>query len=120
MAHFLLQVAYTAEGWAALVGHPQNRLEEVRPVVEQLGGTVDNQWMAFGEYDVVALLQLPDNVSAAAFSIAVSAGGAIRAAKTTPLITVEEGMDAMRKAGEVGYKHPVQWGIHAPPPTGAL
>jgi hypothetical protein len=57
------------------------------------------------------LMQLPDNVSAAAFSIAVSAGGAVRAVKTTPLMSVEEGMDAMRKAGEVDYKPPTAWGV---------
>jgi len=111
MTHFLLQVAYTAEGWAALVKHPHNRLDEVRPVVTRLGGSVDNQWLSFGDYDVVVLLQLPDNVSAAAFSIAVSAGGAVRAVKTTPLLSVEEGMDAMRKAGDVGYKPPTEWGV---------
>ncbi len=110
MTHYLLQVAYTAEGWAALVNHPHNRLEEVRPVVARLGGTVENQWMSFGDYDVVVLLRLPDNVSAAAFSMAVSAGGAVRAAKTTPLMTVEEGMEAMRRASQVGYKAPTEWG----------
>ena len=110
MAHFLLQVAYTAEGWAALVKQPHNRLDEVRPVVARLGGSVDNQWMSFGDYDVVVLLQLPDSVSAAAFSIAVSAGGAVRAVKTTPLMSVEEGMDAMHKAGDVGYIPPTGWG----------
>jgi uncharacterized protein with GYD domain len=81
---------------------------------------VDNQWVSFGDYDVVVLMQLPDNVSAAAFSIAVSAGGAVRAVKTTPLMSVEEGMDAMRRAGQVGYKPPAEWGGHSPPPTGAL
>jgi uncharacterized protein with GYD domain len=120
MAHFLLQVAYTAEGWAALVQRPHNRLDEIRPVVERLGGSVDNLWASFGDYDVVVLLQLPDNVSAAAFSIAVSAGGAVRAAKTTPLMSVEEGMDAMRRAGDVGYTPPAEWGKHSPPPTGVL
>jgi uncharacterized protein with GYD domain len=111
MAHFLVQVAYTAEGWAALVKQPQDRLEAVRPVVARLGGSVESQWLSFGDYDVVALLQVPDNVSAAAFSIAVSAGGAVRAVKTTPLMSVEEGMDAMRKASEVGYKPPTDWGV---------
>ena len=120
MTHFLFQVAYTAEGWAALVGQPHNRLDEIRPVVTRLGGSVDNLWVSFGEYDVVVLLQLPDNVSAAAFSIAVSAGGAVRAVKTTPLISVEEGVNAMRRAGDVGYKPPAEWGSHSPPPTGVL
>jgi uncharacterized protein with GYD domain len=106
MTHYLLQVAYTAEGWATLVQHPHNRLEELRPVVARLGGSLEALWMSFGDYDVVALLQLPDHVSAAALSIAVSAGGAVKAVKTTPLMSVEEGMEAMAKAGEVGYKAP--------------
>src|SRR5512135_821623 len=106
MINYLLQVAYTAEGWAALVQNPHNRLEEVRPVVARLDGSLENLWMSFGDYDVVALLQLPDNVSAAALSIAISAGGAVKAVKTTPLMNVEEGMEALRKAGGVGYKAP--------------
>jgi uncharacterized protein with GYD domain len=106
MTHYLLQVAYTAEGWAALIQHPQDRLEELRPVVARLGGSLEALWMSFGDYDVVALLQLPDSVSAAAASIAVSAGGAVKAVKTTPLMSVEEGMEAMAKAAQAGYKAP--------------
>jgi uncharacterized protein with GYD domain len=105
MARYLVQVAYTSEGWAALVRHPQNRLEAVRPVVTQLGGSLD-QWLSFGDYDVVALLEVPDNESAAAFSMAVSAGGAVRAVKTTPLMTFEEGIAAMEKARASGYNPP--------------
>ena len=105
MAHYLVQAAYTSEGWAALVKQPQNRLEAVRPVVTRLGGKLD-QWISFGDYDIVALLEMPDNESAAAFSMAVSAGGAVKAVKTTPLMTFEEGIAAMGKAGESGYKPP--------------
>jgi len=47
---------------------------------------------------------MPDNVSAAAFSMAVSAGGALKALKTTQLITPEEAMLAMKKAAKSGPK----------------
>ncbi len=106
MAYYLVQAAYTAAGWAALVKNPQNRLEAIQPVVKRLGGTAENLWLAFGDYDVVGILKMPDNVSAAAFSVAVSAGGALKAIKTTPLMTIEEGMEAMRKAGPAGYRPP--------------
>lgn len=106
MAYYLLQVAYTPEAWATLVKNPQNRLELVRPAAERLGGKLETGWFAFGEYDVVAVLNMPDNVSAAAFSIAASAGGAVKAIKTTPLMTIEEGVEAMRKAGDTGYRPP--------------
>jgi len=49
---------------------------------------------------------MPDNVSAAAFSMAASAGGALKAIKTTPLLTVQEGIEAMRKAADVEYRPP--------------
>jgi hypothetical protein len=48
-------------------------------------------------YDLVGILNLPDNVSAAAFSLAVSAGAAVKAIKTTPLMTLEEGIQAWRR-----------------------
>jgi hypothetical protein len=51
-------------------------------------------------------MELPDNVSAAAFSLAVHAGGAVSGCRTTPLMTVEEGIAAIRKAGDLGYQPP--------------
>jgi uncharacterized protein with GYD domain len=62
--------------------------------------------MAFGDYDVVLLIEAPDNVRAAAISLAVSAGGAVSDYKTTPLMTWDEGVEAMRIAGESSYTPP--------------
>jgi hypothetical protein len=45
-------------------------------------------------------------VGAAAFSLAVSAGGTIKNGKTTPLLTVTEGLAAMKRAGISGYRPP--------------
>jgi uncharacterized protein with GYD domain len=106
MAYYLIQVAYTPEACASLVKNPQDRTQAVQPAVEKLGGKVVGAWLAFGEYDAVVIAQLPDNVSAAAFSMAVSAGGALRACKTTPLLTPQEGVEAMRKAAGAGYRPP--------------
>jgi len=83
---YLIQVAYTPDAWAAMVNQPQNRIEAVRPVVEKLGGKFEHAWLAFGEYDIVAVVELPGNTDAAAFSMAVAAGGAVKAFKTTPLL----------------------------------
>jgi uncharacterized protein with GYD domain len=104
MAYFLIQVAYTPEGMSTLINNPQDRSAAIRGAVEKLGGQFERFWLAFGDYDVVGVLQMPDNVSAAAFAMAVSAGGACKAVKTTPLLTVEEGIEAMRKAAASGYK----------------
>jgi len=106
MPHYLVQTAYTPQALAAMVKSPQDRLEPVRQVVERLGGKLISMHMAFGEYDVVGMAEMPDNVSAAAFSLAVSAGGAVRTVKTTPLMTMQEGVEAFRKAGQAGYRPP--------------
>ena len=104
MPHYLHQVAYSREGWEALLAHPQNRIEAVRPAIEKLGGKIETAWFAFGEYDVVVITELPDNVSAAAISIAFAGGGACKAVQTTPLLAPEEAVQAFKKAGECGYR----------------
>jgi uncharacterized protein with GYD domain len=103
---YLIQVAYTPDAWAAMVKQPQNRLEAVRPVVEKLGGKFEHAWLAFGEYDIIGVVELPDNTNAAAFAMAAAAGGALKAFKTTPLLSVDEGVEAMRKAQGAGYRPP--------------
>jgi uncharacterized protein with GYD domain len=106
MAYYLVQASYTSEAWAAQVANPQNRLEQLRGVVVGLGGSINSLYYAFGEYDILGIMEMPDNVSAAAFALAASAGGAVKSLKTTPLMTTEEGIEAMRKAGGAGYRPP--------------
>jgi len=94
---FLIQLAYTPDAWAAMVNQPQNRLEAVRPVVEKLGGKFEHARLAFGEYDIVGVVETPENTDAAAFAMAIAAGGAAKTFKTTPLLSVEEGIEAMSR-----------------------
>jgi uncharacterized protein with GYD domain len=106
MPLFLTQVSYTDQAWQSLVSNPQNRAEALRPVLEKLGGRVVNTWFAFGDYDIVLISELPNNVSAAALAIAVSAGGACKSVKTTPLMEASEGLEALRMAAASGYRAP--------------
>lgn len=106
MAQYLLQLSYTSGAWAAMLANPQDRIEAVRPVVAELGGTLDHAWFAFGDRDLVAIMTLPANVEAAAFSLAITAAGAVYNVKTTPLLSIEEGIQAMRKAASLGYRPP--------------
>jgi len=106
MAQYLLQVAYTSEAWATLVKNPQDRFSVVSKALENLGGRLVGGWLSFGDYDFVGIGELPDNVSAAAFALAAAAGGAVKSVKTTPLLSTEEGIAAMKKAGTSGYAPP--------------
>jgi len=104
MPHYLQQVAYSQEGWNALVANPQNRIEAVRPAIEKLGGKIEAAWFSFGNYDIVVITQLPDNVSAAGIAMAFAAGGACKSVQTTPLISPDEALEALNKARECGYR----------------
>jgi uncharacterized protein with GYD domain len=98
MPRYLIRVSYTPEAWATLVKNPQNRREAIRPVIDALGGKLEAFYFAFGEEDAFIIADMPDNVSAAAFAMAATAGGAVNSYTTTVLMSVEEAMEAMRKA----------------------
>jgi len=108
MPNYLFQVAYTPEAWANMLAHPHDRLDVVRPVIEKLGGKIVDAWFAFGDYDLVAIAEMPTNVEAAAFALAATAGGGLKAIKTTPLMTKAEGLEAMKKGAQSGYKAPAR------------
>lgn len=104
MPSYLVQVAYNSEAVAALVKKPHDRSAVVAKAIEKLGGSLKGAWLSFGDYDTIVVVEMPDNVSAAAFALAISAGGSCKSVKTTPLLSVEEGTAAMKKAGSAGYK----------------
>jgi uncharacterized protein with GYD domain len=104
MPKYLFEADYTAEGTKGLLKDGgSKRRAEVEKAVESLGGKVEAFYYTFGIRDAVVIAELPDNVSAVAISLAVSATGAI-AYKTTPLITPAEVDQAAKK--KVGYKPP--------------
>ena len=106
MPLYLYQGAYTPQAWSALVEKPQNRIEAVRPAIEKLGGKIHGAYFSFGKYDVVLIVEMPDNVSAAAMAIAIAAGGAVKAAQTTVLMSPDDGLAAMKKAATSSYRPP--------------
>jgi uncharacterized protein with GYD domain len=104
MPHYLIQVAYNSDGVAALVKEPQDRIEKVRPAIEGLGGRIECAYYAFGDHDIVLIVEMPDNAKAAAMALAVGAGGACSSYTTTVLLTPEEAMQAMSAAAESVYQ----------------
>ena len=106
MPLYLTRFGYTPETWARMIGKPEDRRDAARAYIESVGGQLHGFWYAFGEQDGYTLWEAPDNVSMAAVALALSAGGALSSCETTPLLTVEETLEALGKAGEVGYRAP--------------
>ena len=102
MPQYLYQLSYTAESMAAQIKDPQDRLKTAAmPVLEAVGGKLLGGGFSFGEYDVALMIEAPNDEAAAAIAAAVAAGGAIRSAKTTKLLSGEQWVSALRKAGDV-------------------
>ena len=106
MAFYMFQGSYTSEAWAAQIRNPQNRVDIVRPLIEAQGGKLLSAYYAFGEYDIVLIVEFPDNVSVSAIVLAVAGAGTFKAQKTTVLMSIEEGLEAMRRASGTGYRPP--------------
>jgi uncharacterized protein with GYD domain len=106
MALYMIQGTYIAEAWATMTKNPQDRSIPIRELAQKLGGRLVDIYYCFGEYDVVVLVEAPDDVTASAIVLAAISPGHLKAIKTTKLLTVEETMEAMRKAGSVTYPAP--------------
>ena len=106
MPFYLTRFSYTPETWARLREKPEDRRDAAKAYIESVGGKLHGFWYAFGEYDAYNLWEAPDNVSMAAVAMAVSGGGALSKFETTPLLTVEETIEAMRKSNEISYRAP--------------
>ncbi|GAC1392990.1 MAG: hypothetical protein NVS4B11_00740 [Ktedonobacteraceae bacterium] len=106
MALYLTQFTYTVEAWATFTKNPQDRSTVLSQMIQKLGGRLISLYYCFGDYDGVALFEAPDDTTASAVALAALTPGHVKTIKTTKLLTAQEAMEAMRKAGSVAYPGP--------------
>jgi uncharacterized protein with GYD domain len=104
MPLYLYQAGYTPESLAAQIKNPVDRLEVVSAQLKSAGIRMVTGGYSFGDYDVSIVMDAPDDTTMAAVSVAISAGGAVRNARTTRLLSGSEYMEALKKASSVAYK----------------
>jgi uncharacterized protein with GYD domain len=106
MPKYMIRGSYTLEGVQGLIKTGGSaRRSHFEENVKNLGGYVEAFYYAFGIEDIYAIIDLPDNVSGSALSMALGAGGGFQAA-TTVLLTPEDVDEAVQKVPSVGYKPP--------------
>jgi uncharacterized protein with GYD domain len=106
MPKYLVEARYTVEGTKGLVREGgSGRRAAVAKTIESVGGKVEALYFAFGDVDVYVIVDVPDNVSAAAVSLAANQSGAI-VSKTIVLLTPEEMDKSVQKA--VSFRPPGQ------------
>jgi uncharacterized protein with GYD domain len=100
----MVEASYTAQGLkGVLEGGGSSRPDAVKRMTESLGGSLEAFYFAFGDTDVYAVIEMPDNVSTAAVAMAINASGSVTV-KTTVLLTPEEVDQATQKS--VDYAPP--------------
>jgi uncharacterized protein with GYD domain len=104
MPLYLSKFSYTPETWARMIENPEDRRKA--SYIESVGGKLHGFWYAFGAHDGYNLWEAPDNVSMAAVALAISGGNALSSLETTVLLSVDETMDALKKAAQVKYRAP--------------
>lgn len=104
MPKYMVQGNYVGEGLKGLLKEGgSSRRETVAKLLEAMGGKLEGFYYAFGEDDVFAIFDMPDNVTAAALALVVNASGAV-SIKTTVLMTPEEVDEVTKKT--VAYRPP--------------
>lgn len=98
MAYYLFQGTLTTSVWDEILKKPGDRIASLRPSAQTLGGSIVFGAYSFGDYDVMMVLQFPDDRCAGAFAMAAAGSTAFKTVKTTPLLSVEDSVAAMKKA----------------------
>ena len=107
MAKYLIEASYSHEGLKGLVKDGgSGRKAAIETAVKALGGRLESIYYAFGTADVYVIVEAPDNVSVAAFALAVGATGALAHFKTIVLLTTDEVDQAAKKAAGASYRAP--------------
>jgi len=104
MPKYMISANYTAEGMAGVrSAGAKSRVDAVSTMLEAMGGKLDSFHFAFGDTDVFAIVEVPDDEAAAAASIAINGSGAA-SSRTIKLLTVEQIDEALRRT--VNYQPP--------------
>ena len=98
MAKYLIQANYVGDGIKGLLKEGgSSRRKVVDELVGSVGGKTESFYFAFGDTDAFVIVDVPDNVTAAAVALTVGASGVVNL-KTTVLMTPEEVDQATKKS----------------------
>mgnify|MGYP001811854556 FL=1 len=101
MPHYMFQGRYSTQAIKAMVEKPQDREAAARELVEAAGGKMHSFFFCFGQDDVVAILEFPDDTAVSACALVLGASGALSGGATTKLLTASEAQSAMASAKAV-------------------
>lgn len=111
MPYYMVQTRLTADSWKGLLDNPHDRAPAVAEIIKAHGGTLHNYFFAFGDNDVVLLLEAPNNEAVMAAVLAAAGSGSVTGLKTTPLIPSSDAVGVFKAAA-------AKAGAYSPPAGG--
>ena len=106
MSLSMIQFSYKPEVVAKLISNPEDRSIAVKNLIEKFGGRLLSFYYAYGDYDGVIIVEMPDSTARLATTLSAFSQGGLTNLKTTILISIEEAVDAMKKASEATIEMP--------------
>ena len=104
MKKYLIRASYNANGTKGLIEDGgSKRKSEIQKMLEGMGGKLESFYYAFGEHDAYVIIELPDDISAAAVGLRVNSSGMV-SVSTTVLLSPEDIDKASKKS--VSYRAP--------------
>ena len=104
MPKYMISANYTAEGMEGVrAGGAKSRVDAVSTMLEAMGGRLESFHFAFGDTDVFAIVDAPDDEAAAAVAMTINSSGLV-SISTTKLLSVEQIDEALRRS--VDYTPP--------------
>jgi len=106
MAKYVVLFSLTGETAKRFIAKPSDRAAVVKGLAESAGGSLESYYWMFGQYDGLAIFELPDSQTAAALSLAVTSSGSFARFETHELIESGDLVQIAERAKGIGYQPP--------------
>jgi len=104
MCLYAHQISFTSSAWHALIAEPADPLRAIRGPIESLGGKLLNAFFTEDSYDVLAITEFPEKVSADTIAIGFYADGGVARIHSSVLLSATQADEAKRKSGTHSYR----------------
>jgi uncharacterized protein with GYD domain len=106
MAKYLIEETVASPGVAGILKKPEDRSRVLRTVFEAAGCRLEQFYCSLTENKTYLIVESPDLNSVYTLTLAFQASGGLSSIKSTPLVTVSEGVNLFEKAAKLGYEPP--------------
>jgi len=106
MPKYMIQATTTPQAAAGVLQKQEDRTKVIRPIFEAIGGSLEQYYISLDSNTLFLIVDVPDQASLSALTLAFFAGGQWASFQTTPIITASEAVNLFKKAANVSYKPP--------------